>query len=239
VPQPTRLRLPLPTLVTCAAAGVALVLAVGLQAPATSVGFRWKPIVVERKFKPLEFEPVKVGLESGGPADDRWLSWLLLALIALALLAALRVLARWLLRRTRRAPALTVARTGADAGSPNEADAQIVRSGLAAALHVLTTETYSGNAVVRAWQGLQDAAALAGLERRPAETASEFTSRILYRSKRSAEPIAELLSLYQRVRFGHHAPSEAEVAAARASLATLVDLWQADLPERRPRKVAR
>ncbi len=237
--QPTRLRLPLPTLAACAAAGLALVVAVGLQAPATSVGFRWKPTPREWVIVPLEQESGNIAFGSGGAADDSWLSWLLIALIALAVLAALRVLARWFLRRTRRAPALTVARTGADAGAPSEADAQIVRSGLAAALHILTTEPYSGNAVVRAWQGLQDAAALAGLERRPAETASEFTARILYRSKRSAEPIAELLSLYQRVRFGHHSPSEAEVAAARASLATLVDLWQADLPQRRPSRVTR
>ncbi len=236
MPQPTRPRLLLPPL---AAASFALVVAVGLQAPATSVGFRWKPTQIERKLKPLELEPGKIAFDTSGPADDNWLSWLLTILMALAALAALRVLVRWLLRRTRRAPALTVARTGADAGSPSEADAQIVRSGLAAALHILTTEPYSGNAVVRAWQGLQDAAALAGLERRPAETASEFTARILYRSKRSAEPIAVLLSLYQRVRFGHYSPSEAEVAAARESLATLVDVWQADLPERRPSKVAR
>jgi hypothetical protein len=92
---------------------------------------------------------------------------------------------------------------------------------------------------VRAWQGLEDAAAAAGVTRRPAETTSEFTARILYRSRDSAEPIDVLLALYQRVRFGGHSPDASEIVAARDSLAALVDLWRTDLPERRPATVAR
>ena len=63
--------------------------------------------------------------------------------------------------------------------------------------------------------------------------------RLLYRSRRSAEPITVLLSLYQRVRFGHHAPTTDEIAAARNALAILLDLWQADFPERRSARAAR
>jgi len=231
----------MPTLVACAAAGFVLVVAVGLQAPAASVGLRWEPSERKRILPPLEFEFDGIRFEStgSGPTNDRWFTLLLLVLAALVALAISVVVVRWIRHLTRRAPAVTVARTGGDAGMPSEAEAQILKSGLAAAIQTLTSERNAGNAIVRAWQCLEDAAAAAGLERRPAETASEFTARILYRSRGSAEPIAVLLSLYQRVRFGHHEPEVAEIAAARDSLATLVDLWLADFPERRPTKAAR
>ncbi len=228
----------MPTLVTCAAAGFALVVAVGLQAPAASVGLRWTPSPRSRTLPPFPIDLDGPGFEfeGSGIGWPPWVVWVLAALVAMAILYGV---VRWLRHLMRRAPAISVVRTGADVGAPSEADARIVRSGLAAALLILDSERSSTDAVVLAWQGLQDAAAAAGLDRRPAETASEFTARILYRSRGSAEPIAVLLSLYQRVRFGHHAPNATEIAAARHSLATLVELWQADLPERRPKKAVR
>lgn len=238
---PTRPRLTMPTLAACAAAGLALVVAVGLQAPAVSSGLRWEPEPrtrksIELQLEPFELIPLVARDAQPGNGWPSWLAWALTALVALALLVAI---VRWIRRRMRRAADITVAGTGADSGLPSEADAKIVRSGLAAALQILTSDLRSSDAVVQAWQGLEDAAAAAGLDRRPAETASEFTARLLYRSRGSAAPIAVLLSLYQRVRFGHHAPSAAEITAARESLATLVALWQSDLPERRAGKVAR
>ncbi len=231
-------RLAMPTLVACAAAGLALVVAVGLQAPAVSVGLRWTPSPRGRTLPPfpIDFDGPGFELNGSGFGWPPWVVWVLAALVAMAILYGV---VRWLRHLMRRAPAISVVRTGADAGAPSEADARVVRSGLAAALLILDSERSSTDAVVLAWQGLQDAAAAAGLDRRPAETASEFTARILYRSRGSAEPIAVLLSLYQRVRFGHHAPDATEIAAARHSLATLVELWQADLPERRPKKLVR
>jgi hypothetical protein len=242
--KPTRPRLAFPTLAICAAAGLALVVAVGLQAPAASVGLRWQQ--TQRGQELLEFPPLSFGgslplageqQANGWPA---WLTWALAVIVALAILFAFARVIRHLIRHLmRRAPLVNVVGTGADAGAPSEADAKIVMSGLASALQILNSERSSSNAVVQAWQGLEDATAAAGLKRRPAETASEFTVRILYRSRGSAEPIAVLLSLYQRVRFGHHAPIADEIAAARSALATLLDLWQADLPERRTARAAR
>lgn len=237
----SRPRLPLPTLVASTLASLALVLVVGLQAPAVSVGLRWTPPERARG-------PVLPKLSLGDPIlnlnvyieqDESGLAKIIVVLAILITLAILVALAFWLLRITRRPPAINVTALGADSGMPSEADAKIVKSGLAAALHIINSEQHAGNAVVRAWQGLEDAAATAGLQRRAAETASEFTARILYRSARSAESIAVLLSLYQRVRFGHHAPTAAEIAAARDSLATLVELWQADFPERKPTRLIR
>lgn len=232
----------MPTLAACAAAGFALVVAVGLQAPAVSVGLRWEPSPRSRRLMELRSEPGDMILKSADrvQADNSWLSWVGWVLASLVALAILFALAHWIRGITRRAPAISVVRTGADSGVTGEAEARILQSGLAAAIQILTSERNPGNAVVQAWQGLQDAAAAAGLSRRLAETASEFTARILYRSRGSAEPIAVLLSLYQRVRFGEHSPNADEIAAASDSFAILVDLWQADFPERRrPTKAAR
>jgi hypothetical protein len=231
----------MPALVTCAVAGLSLVVAVGLQAPAVSVGLRWKPPPAARRaLAPIELpKPGPRELPALAEPDLGWLSrlgWILAALVALALLVWL---VRWVLRVTRPPAAITVAGVGADSRAPGEPDAQVLQSGLAAALQILISARDPGNGVVRAWQGLQDAAAAAGLERRPAETASEFTARILYRSRNSAEPIDRLLSLYQRVRFGDHSPGPGEIASAHDSLAVLVELWRTDLPERRPTRAVR
>jgi hypothetical protein len=229
----------MPTLVACTVASLALVTVVGLQAPAVSVGLRWSPDPPNV----LELPPIDLGegyqigpLAAGSlPA---WLAWVLSALVLL-------VLVLWLMRvlphLIRHSPMMNVARLGADSRAPSEADARIVQSGLVAAIDILGTEGERdpGNAVVKAWQGLQDAAASGGLNRRPAETASEFTARILFRSRHSTEPITVLLALYQRVRFGEHTPTASDIAAAQGSLAALVDLWGADFPARRTTRMAR
>ena len=54
----TRPRLAFPTLTICAAAGLALVIAVGLQTPAASVGLRWQP--TERPGELVEFPPLNL-----------------------------------------------------------------------------------------------------------------------------------------------------------------------------------
>lgn len=240
----TRPRLAFPTLAICSAVGLALVIVVGLQAPGASVGLRWQPTERARELGDLPSLGLSWSLPLAGERQANgwpaWITWTLAALITLAILFALaRVLRRLIERFMRQAPLVNVVGTGADSAAPSEADAKIVMSGLASALQILKSERNSSDAVVQAWQGLEDAAAAAGLKRRPAETASEFTVRLLYRSRRSAEPITVLLSLYQRVRFGHHPPTTEEIAAARSALAILLDLWQTDFPERRSARATR
>ena len=232
----------MPTLFACAVAGLVLVVAVGLQAPALSVGLRWKWTPRSSSLPPIAIEPFDGGvteLAGFGGSDLGWFSALVWILAALAALGILIWVMRRILRNIRPSPVITLTGLGADASVPRESDARIVHSGLAAALQILTSERDPGDAVVRAWQGLQDAAAAAGLNRRPAETTSEFTARILYRSRNSAEPIDMLQSLYQRVRFGDHHPDAGEIASARDSLSALVELWQTDLPDRHPTKAPR
>lgn len=229
----------IPARVSCAAACLALVVAVGMQEPAASVGLRWTPGPPTPLFKPIRFESDEVfDLAFSLRAGDGWPVWITWTLATLAAVAVALAIRTWLHVRRRRSLGFTAARAGAAAAVSTEADARILQTGLIAAIEILDVERDAGNAIVQAWQGLQDAAAAAGVHRRPAETASEFTARILYRSRGSAAPIAVLLSLYQRVRFGEHAPTASEIADARHALAHLVELWRADFPERRPRPVA-
>ncbi len=224
----------MPTVLACAVACLALVVTVGLQTPASTVGLRWTPGPRSRTLELIPVEPFEaIVLFGDRQSDDRWRTWLAYALAVLIVAAILFGVLRWLRHNSRRAPVTHIARTGADSRAPTEAEARILHAGLVAAIDVLTAERDPGNAVVKAWQGLQDAAASAGVNRRPAETASEFTARILHRSRGSAAPISVLLSLYQRVRFGEHSPSAQEIADAQNALAVLVSIWRADFPVRR------
>lgn len=227
----------MPRLLACSVAYVLLVISVGLQAPATSVGLRITPSPRSTAFRLPRFEmngafdfSFTLRPTNWWPA---WANWILVVLAAIALLFAMR---RWVERRPH---AVHVAGTGADHAAPTEAEARILKSGLAAAIEHLDAEGISSDAVVQAWQALQDAAASAGLHRRPAETASEFTARILYRSRRSADSIAVLLALYHRVRFGEYLPTASDISAARHALSLLVELWRADFPDRKTRAAVR
>ena len=238
-PSRRAIHLRMPTLAACSAACLALLVAVGLQQPAVSVGLRWKPGPRSPGLEFIPLDPTDMpAFDFNGTGRDSWPSWITWTLLVLAVLTILITVFRWYLA-IRRTPATRAARIGADVSGPIEVDARILQSGLAAAIELLDSDRPPGNAVVQAWQGLEDAAAAAGLTRHPAETASEYTARILYRSRRSADPIAVLLSLYQRVRFGEHEPTAGEIAIARNALALLVELWQADLPERRTLRAGR
>ena len=68
---------------------------------------------------------------------------------------------------------LAVVGTGADSSVSREADTKIVQSGLAAALDMLNGGRTSSDAIVLAWQSLEDAAATAGLDRHPTAIATD------------------------------------------------------------------
>lgn len=60
------------------------------------------------------------------------------------------------------------------------------------------------NAIVACWLQLEHDAAAAGLERHPAETAAEYTARVVGASSVDPAPIAELAALYREARFSRH-----------------------------------
>ncbi|GAA4172745.1 hypothetical protein GCM10022287_14140 [Gryllotalpicola koreensis] len=106
-----------------------------------------------------------------------------------------------------------------------EPDAPIVHRGLRLALDALDEQREPADAVVRAWLGLQSAAEDSGVERRPAETPTEFTARVITRVQADAGAAAQLVDVYQAVRFGGHPISSAEVRAARSAIERLLDSW--------------
>jgi hypothetical protein len=182
---PVRSRLRLPTLAACLTLFAALVVIVGRQTPAVSTRVRWS---TQRQLRKIEIAPIKPMVLSPNSkarqSGNQWLRWIASGLALLIGFAVLRVLLRRVPARVRRRRALRLTNPATAASPEGEADARVLATGLAAAIAILRAEQDFGNAVVKAWQGLEDAAAMAGLNRHPPETASEFTARILYRSPR-------------------------------------------------------
>ncbi len=79
------------------------------------------------------------------------------------------------------------------------------------------------NAIIRCWVGLQTAAATAGIEPRPSETAAELTLRLLDDLPVDREAVGRLAALYREARFSSHPLSETDRDAARDALATIRD----------------
>jgi hypothetical protein len=71
-----------------------------------------------------------------------------------------------------------------------------------------------GNAVIRAWVTLENAAEH---KRAPHQTATEFTISLLAKETADEEAVRELRTLYHRARFGHR-DDESDAAAARDAL---------------------
>ena len=77
------------------------------------------------------------------------------------------------------------------------------------------------NAIVAAWVALEDAAGAAGLPRHPAETSTEYVTRVLRVWDVDPRSLAELAGLYREARFSTHPMTEAHRQRAIAALATI------------------
>jgi hypothetical protein len=109
---------------------------------------------------------------------------------------------------------------------PEIGDAPAVLRGIAAALVAFEEHREPGDAVVRAWLGLQQAAEDAGLGRAAAETPTEFTGRVLTRTGADRVALRTLLRLYLRARFGEGAITAEDADDARDALRALETSWQ-------------
>jgi len=74
------------------------------------------------------------------------------------------------------------------------------------------------NAIVACWHRFEMQAVESGLARRPWETSSEFTLRMLERAEVDSAPVGRLLDLYREARFSEHDLDESDRADAAAAL---------------------
>jgi hypothetical protein len=152
--------------------------------------------------------------------------------VAIAALCIARLLWRWWAGRRSRGAATV---HSAVVGMPQvirvvpdpEPDRPALRTGIEHALQVLDEHRDPTDAIVRAWLGLQETAEESGIVRQPAETPTEFTSRILSRAFGDDRAVRTLLRLYLRTRFGDHPVTSDDVAVVRLALQELVRTWPA------------
>jgi hypothetical protein len=150
--------------------------------------------------------------------------------VAIAVVGIALLLWRWWASRPSLAAtsrhSVAVAATSQVLTEPRpEPDMPALRTGIGLALQVLDEQRDPADAIVRAWLGLQETAEESGIVRKPAETPTEFTSRILSRAFADDRAIRTLLRLYLRTRFGNHPVTTEDVAAVRAALQELVRTW--------------
>jgi hypothetical protein len=228
-------------LLTSAALGALIVVAAGMSGTIHFAGPRWVPHL---KLPTNKQTPAKVRASpTGAPlrikpshGTDRFplgsvLLWILIGIAVIGV--ALQLWKWWNRRPLREAPGQhsVVARETTEIPiepEPElEPDTPALRSGIELALEMLDEQREPADAIVRAWLGLQETAEESGIVRQPAETATEFTSRILSRAVVDDRAVRTLLRLYLRTRFGDHPVTSDDVAAVRMALQELVRTWPA------------
>lgn len=134
----------------------------------------------------------------------------------LAIVVVLGVIIAFI-RSVWRRPQL-VARAAADFVTPEVPDELLASSQEQLALLV---EGEPRNAIVAAWLSLETAAAATGLPREPAETSTEYTTRVLHSWDIDPRSLADLATLYREARFSRHALTEEHRRRAMRDLTTL------------------
>ncbi len=220
--------------------GVIVVLAAGIGGTAHFGGARWyphlggavhptapitkQPVVAHAPLKPARRARTTITL-------PLWLVLVLAGLLVIGIAAFLRWL--WTKRRAPAAPELhgaAVQVAPQPVAAEPEPEPEALLSGIELALQILDERREPGDAIVRAWIGLQETAAASGIVRRPAESPTEFTSRILAGAFADDRALRTLLRLYLRTRFGDHPATAGDVAAVRDALEQLVASWR--VPQR-------
>lgn len=150
--------------------------------------------------------------------------WLVLATLAVLVFLLLRFLYRLVQQR------LGSVDTGGPGDEPaggavldtlDDVTQAALQEGYLHAGRALRDELPPGDAVIAAWLALEHAAGRGGVEREPAQTATEFTLALLDRTPADPAAARTLLRLYHRARFSDHEIRPGDVAAARAALGVL------------------
>jgi hypothetical protein len=156
------------------------------------------------------------------PGDNdllRAVALVLELLLAVVVLRAAYLAVRWA-RQTwdaRRRPDPRPAEVGFEVLGSAPALARELAAGAPARRELLLTGA-PRNAVVAAWHSFEAQAGAAGVTRRPWETSSEFTLRLLELVEADSAAVARLAGLYREARFSDHELTEDHRAAALAAL---------------------
>lgn len=223
--------------------GVLLVLAVALQGPVAHEGVRWLPHLGaggDVRLSPPAAPTQTMRVLASPPPHGlgRWhvSPWLWLVVLGLVVSAIVAALALWWRRHhdgsppdegPAEPPGVHDSAVAEPEAVPEMPDLPVLRRGFDHAFDVLDSGRAPHDAIVTAWLGLEEAAQDAGVARRPAETASELTTRILGRVTSDDTATHALLDLYLRVRYGGYAATPDDVATARAALEQLTHGWDA------------
>lgn len=177
--------------------------------------------------------PEEIEIDPTSAAVVQAFAVILMLLVVAGVIVLLVIIARALLRAWRNRPTgrrdgAEVAAEVADVTAVPEPEVAVdaIRRGIAGALQAIDRRALPTNAVIAAWVGLEESAADAGVPRAPSETPAEFAVRIITRRSGIEEEASELLTLFERVRFGAHEATEAERRAARAALRRIEEVWR-------------
>ncbi|WP_082488133.1 DUF4129 domain-containing protein [Microbacterium sp. Leaf159] len=177
--------------------------------------------------------PEEVEIDPTSAAVVQVFAVILMLLVVAGVIALLVIIVRALLRAWRNRP--TERRDGAEvaadvaevAAVPEpEVVVEAIRRGIAGALQAIDERALPTDAVIAAWVGLEESAADAGVTRAASETPGEFALRVITRRSGIEDDASELLTLFERVRFGAHEATESERHAARAALRRIEEVWR-------------
>ncbi len=227
--------LPLAVLLT-----VIVIAAAGIAGTSRFTGARWYPHLggathpahVKVTTTPAQRPPGRrLPRSPGHLALPVWVG--VLAALVLAIGIGFVLLRLWRRRRAPAAPAVHASTAGTVqvALSEPEPEPEALLTGIELALRELDEDRDPADAVVRAWLGLQETAEESGIRRRsPAETPTEFATRVLSSAFADDRALRTLLRLYLRTRFGDHPVTPEDVAEVRTALQQLLENWRAPEP---------
>lgn len=144
-----------------------------------------------------------------GPGADVRVRWDIVADVVGVLLLVLLAAALWRVWRWWRGR-----RTDRSLPDEEDVDAELLLRATGSQARRRATEGDPRNAIVACWVALEDAAERAGLARDPAETAGEFTARVLATWEVAPATVSNLADLYRTARFSRRPITETDRAAA-------------------------
>lgn len=160
---------------------------------------------------------------TGGPSDVvRVLAAVLQVLFLCGVLFGLYKGARWVLEswRERSRPEPPPEQVDFDVLDAPDVLVRAVTADAATQRDLLATGT-PRNAIVEVWNRFEALAGSVGIRRRPWDTSSEFTLRMLDAMDADSAAVGRLAGLYREARFSDHEVTEEHRAAAVAALDTI------------------